>query len=516
MSAEVKADSANRKVRELLDMLAQKRLSIESTEPNIPTNRIVTLLAEKKFATATEDFNETLKSSLPVEKLEEAWNSTVELLGPFKRQIGLRMEKQAGVNAADANAVLVTCEFENGGVDVKIVYDSNDRVAGLSLIPTPPAVLDSYRQALAPEVKIQKRPYIEIDDPNTIGLVRVIEKLKTKLDNTTDTDIAQQEELRRLKNRFDDAMAASFEKEQVLLAEKEKYQQQVDDIKKDYNDLKVTLQQTSEQQVQTLMTQLEEEKDNRKKLNQQLLKTEAELAIAQGRMKRAQEKLDTLVPPPDVEVAAYKPDGKIILIDEATKVVHLNIGSDDHVYRGLTFQVYEKNTPIPRDGKGKAEIEVFNVGKNTSTARIVSSNLRNPVIAGDIIANLIWDSNKANVFAVAGEFDLNGDGEADYEGVDKIKALIRKWGGKVTDDISVDTDFLVLGATPTVQRKPTFEQTEADPMAMERYEASLKALASYKEMQARAEALSIPKFNLERFLYFIGYKTLSTGPGAFD
>jgi hypothetical protein len=56
---------------------------------------------------------------------------------------------------------------------------------------------------------------------------------------------------------------------------------------------------------------------------------------------------------------------------------------------------------------------------------------------------------------------------------------------------------------------------EVDPMAMEKYEASLKKLTSYKEIQERAQTLSIPVFNLERFLYFIGYKTLSARPDAF-
>jgi len=522
-SAEVKVDTTNRKVKDILELLAQQHLAIEpnvptneNVEPNAPTNELVELLANQQFSAVTEDFNETMKNALPPEKLEEVWKATIDQMGPFKRQIGLRTEKQA-----DYDVVSVTCEFEKGALDVKITYNGEKQVAGLFIVPTPAEVLESYRQTpeivtqQTPEIVTQQQPYIEIDDPNTVGIVRVIEKLKTKLDNTTNAALVLQEQLERLKNRFDDAMEATREKEQTLLAEKEKYQQQVNEIKKDYNDLKTMLQQTSDQQVRTLMAQLDEERDNRKKLSQQLLKTEAELTTAEERIKRAQEKLHALVPSPDSEIAAYKPDGKIILIDDAAKTVHLNIGSDDHVYRGLTFWVYEKNMPIPKDGKGKAEIEVFNVGKNISTARIISSNAKKPIIVGDIVANLIWDSDKTNVFVVAGEFDLNGDGKIDYEAADEIKALIEKWGGKVADEISIDTDFLVLGTTPTVLKKPTFEQMEVDPMAMEKYEASLKNLTSYKEIQARAQTLSIPVFNLERFLYFIGYKTLSARPDAF-
>jgi hypothetical protein len=509
-SAEVKVDNAERKVKELFDILAQKHIAVESNEPNIPANELVAKLADRQFAAAVEDFNEALKNELTPEKLEETWNAIIDpnQMGPFVKQLGSRLE-----NEADPNILLVTCEFEKGCLDAKIVYNAQKQVVGLFAVPTPAEVADSYRKP--PEIVKREQPYIEIDDPNTIGLVTVVEKLKTKLDNTSHIQLAFQKELERLKIRFDDAMFETKEKEKQLLAEKEKYKNQVTDVMNDYNDLKAMLQQNAEQQVQTLMAQLEEEKDNRKSLNQQLLKTEAELVIAQERMKRAQEKLNSLVPPPDSETAAYKPDGKIILTDESTKIVHISLGSDDHVYRGLTFSVYEKNTPIPKTGKGKAEIEVFNVSKNISSARITSSNPKNPIIVDDDIANLIWDSDRTNVFVVAGEFDLNGDGKIDYDGAEKIKALIKKWGGRATDEISIDTDYLVLGSTPVVLPKPTFEQMEIDPMAMEKYEKSLKGLDAYKEVQDRAKTLSIPVFNLERFLYFIGYKTMSSRPGAF-
>jgi len=109
------------------------------------------------------------------------------------------------------------------------------------------------------ELLAQEYPDMD-DDPNTAGLVRVMEKLKTKLDNTTNAELAAQKQLQQLQNRFDDAMAAGFEKEQALLREKEKYQQQVKDIAQDYNELKVLMEQTTEQQVQILVAQRDEER----------------------------------------------------------------------------------------------------------------------------------------------------------------------------------------------------------------------------------------------------------------
>ncbi len=349
----------------------------------------------------------------------------------------------------------------------------------------------------------------------TVGLVPITEKLTAKLNDTKQSELAIKAQHKQLQDKFDDAMAAGFEKEQALLAEKEKYQQQFKTIEENYSELKIMMEQTSEQQVQTLMTQLEEERTNRNKTNKELLKTQAELKIAQNRMRRSQEKLQTLVPPPDSEVAAYKHDGKVILIDRGSKTVHLNIGSRDHVYRGLTFSVYDKSAPIPKNGKGKAEIEVFDIGKNISIARIIKSDVRRPVILDDIIANLIWDSTKMNVFVVSGRFDLDGDSYSDYNAVEKITALIEKWGGRVSDDVSIDTDFLVLGLPPKTIKKPTFEQMEVDPMAMEKYERSLQKLERHKEAKKQAEILSIPVFNTERFLYFVGYKKQSGSAGAF-
>jgi hypothetical protein len=137
------------------------------------------------------------------------------------------------------------------------------------------------------------------------------------------------------------------------------------------------------------------------------------------------------------------------------------------------------------------------------------------MILDDIVANLIWDAEQVNTFVVAGDFDLNDDGNTDDDAVEKITALIQKWGGRAARNISVDTDFVILGKPPQVLRKPTFEQMEIDPMAMQKYERSLYNLEHYKETRDQAQTLSIPIFNAERFLYFIGYKTQATQPGAF-
>ncbi len=364
-------------------------------------------------------------------------------------------------------------------------------------------------------VRLAQERITENLDPNTTGLASVVRKLRATLDQGIQAEAALNKQLKELQQRFDDAMTATQEKEQTLLADKEKYHQEVMDITQKYEGLQRLMEQTADERARTLQNQLNQERASLRQLNDEMLKTKAELSMAQDRMKRTLDELEQIKPLPERDVPAYQPDGRVVLIDEAAGVVHLSIGTDSRVYRGLTFSVYDKNAPIPKDGRGKAEIEVFGLAKKISAARIVRSEARNPIAEDDIVANLIWDSGKKNGFVVAGEFDLDGDGTMDYDAVARISGLIQRWGGTVADSVSVDTDFVVLGQPPFVPKEPTFEELEVDPTARQKYQAAMEKLNHYKDIQSRAEALRIPIFKYERFLYFIGYKEQANKPGSF-
>jgi hypothetical protein len=505
-AAEVKVENVNREFTQTLDLLAGQQPDAKITKPKPPPNRFVELLADKKFAAAVESMDQNMKNALPADKLQQAWTATTTQMGAYKQQLGARSEKQAGYDT-----VLVTCDFEKGPLDIKVVYDTNRKVAGLFFVPTPPDVLKSYQPA--PEEAAPTGFTMANLDPNTTGLIRIVEKLKNALDDTTGLALALSDQLQQLNNRFDDAKAQAQETKQTLQADKDRLQQQVDKIKNDYEDLKALTKKTSDERTQTVMDQLDDLKTEHEQLKADLLQTDAKLAAAEERIAHLQKRIHAAAPPPDSNMPAYNADGRILWV--SNNIVHLNIGSDDHVYRGLTFSVYDKGMPIPKDGKGKAEVEVFDVRKNVSAARITRSERRRPIVVDDIFANLIWDSKKTNLFAVLGDFDVNNDGDIDYDGVDKIKTLIEKWGGRLADPISVDTDFLILGTPPKLLPKPTLEETVTDPTAMDRYEASVRELEHYNETLSQARTLRIPVFSIERFLHFIGYKAMAARVDAF-
>jgi hypothetical protein len=405
---------------------------------------------------------------------------------------------------------------------LKVTLDYIDQVIGLI---APGAAADTSAEVKVSEVTkkvkevltdiAKQNPELNDVDPNS-SLFQTGEKLNSALQSTRASEAAAKGQLEELQNKFADATKASMEKEQALLAEKEKFQQQFEKVRSGYDELKGLLEKKTDEQVKDLYGKLDQERTGREETNKQLLKSQAELQIAQDRIQKIlKESVWPIQPPPDTLVKAFEPDGKVILVDDQAKTVQINLGSNDHIYRGLTFAVYDRGQPIPRDGKGKAEIEVYNVGDSFSGARIVNSDKKNPIVVDDIIANLIWSSTKANTFVVAGDFDLNGDGVPDDDAGAKIRGLVEKWGGSVADVVTVNTDYVILGTPPAVPPKPTMQETEKYPNAMEKYERLLQQAAKYKDIQSQAQALSIPILNADRFLYFIGYKTQSGNPGAF-
>jgi len=451
------------------------------------TVAVIYYVKAEEYKTAEADLDREM-NNIATKRERDAWGTIVGTKLPNKTWLGTMVDYFDKTVSLVAGGVA-----EPTSAEVK-VNNSNTEVTN---------VLELAKQ------------HITIGDPNTTGLIQIVRGLKAELDKTINAKLETQKQLADLQTRFENADKANFEKEQTLLAEKDTLLLQLAEDKQRREELSALLEQTTGEQVKTLRDDLQQASDELNASNDDLLKTREQLKVAQDDLKSEKEKLSKIEPGPNREVLAYEPDGHIILIDDQAQVVHLNIGIDDHVYQGLTLTVYDRGTSIPEDGKGKAEIEVFDVAKTYSAARITQSELKKPILQGDIVANLIWDTDRTNVFVIAGDFDLDNDGMIDYNGADKIKTLIEKWGGKVDNAISIDTDFLVLGKQPQVLQKPTLNELDIDPRAMDVYNASLQRLNRYNGLRDQAQTLWIPVFTYERFLFFIGYKGHIGQAGAF-
>ena len=266
--------------------------------------------------------------------------------------------------------------------------------------------------------------------------------------------------------------------------------------------------------------------DQSGKYEQIIRQLESQITEAQGSAKTAQEENDTIKrqevefqmevknlrerlqqfqPSPETETAALEVDGFVILVNPRERIAYINLTNKDHIYRGLTFTVYDSFREIPKSGQGKGSLEVIEIMDTMSKCRIVDADATNPIQAKDIIANLIWSPEKEYLFCVVGEFDFDGDGQIDADGRQRIVTLIEGWGGRVTDTLPVETDFLVLGEAPAVPRQPMEDYGEGLTEEGVRYREALTRTEQYQGVREEAVALGVPTFNLNRFLYFIGY-----------
>ena len=92
----------------------------------------VTLLAEQQFEKALENFDDTMKTALPAEKLKEVWNALIAQFGPFEKQLDARSEK-----VLSYDVIYITCKFQKDFCDVKAVYNNQKQISGLFFVPTP-------------------------------------------------------------------------------------------------------------------------------------------------------------------------------------------------------------------------------------------------------------------------------------------------------------------------------------------------------------------------------------------
>lgn len=90
----------------------------------------VDLLAKDDFAGAVAQFDPTMKHAMPEAKMREAWRSLAKQAGSFRKAIGTRTMQQVGFDI-----VFVTCEFERAILDIKVVFNRENKISGLWFVP---------------------------------------------------------------------------------------------------------------------------------------------------------------------------------------------------------------------------------------------------------------------------------------------------------------------------------------------------------------------------------------------
>lgn len=317
------------------------------------------------------------------------------------------------------------------------------------------------------------------------GEISTIEAAKATLEN--DLDAAQRNARRQIQDMEATYGSAS--------AEVDEYRRAADD----YAGQVRTTREGYDRQLASIRNELEGTIDD---LNNQVRSLQDRLLTAEDALARRSGDSLRLLPEDEASIV----DARVIATNLGQDEVFLSIGRRDKVQVGLTFEVYSATTAI-RPGVngefplGKATVEVVRIGENSSTARVIRSQRGNPVIESDKAVNALYDPNKSYRFIVFGNFDSNRDGRYTPQEANQIISIVNEWGGGIDDEISGDTDFVVLGRRPIIPPEPRFDDP---PAKVTFYRTKVLEQRRYDELLQKAERLSIPVLNHNRLLTLTG------------
>ena len=92
---------------------------------------LVESLVRGDFEAVTREFDTETAAQLPPGRLKEAWDQTIELFGPFVKQLESRTERYWKYTT-----VIVTCEFAKSKLDIKVTFGRSGKISGLWILNT--------------------------------------------------------------------------------------------------------------------------------------------------------------------------------------------------------------------------------------------------------------------------------------------------------------------------------------------------------------------------------------------
>ena len=163
-----------------------------------------------------------------------------------------------------------------------------------------------------------------------------------------------------------------------------------------------------------------------------------------------------------------RPDGQIVKVSPQINSVFIDLGRADGLTFNRTFAIYDQTVTNFEKGQHKAMIEVTRVEEHQAEARVTDENPNNPILNGDFVLTATWDPGFRVPIALAGRFDLDGDG---FDDTDKLVQMIKRNGGDVvarhdaegnlTGKIDANTRYLVLGEAPEIGANANQEIVDA-------------------------------------------------------
>jgi NAD-dependent DNA ligase len=306
----------------------------------------------------------------------------------------------------------------------------------------------------------------ELDPSNLETMNEKIGELRGKLNTVTESDETLERVIRGLEAAYDDAVRSAADANA-------KYEEarQAEQSAEDETD---AVAEQKESEIASLREQLRAEQDRAARNQGQAQETidaqrdtitrlQDELATRSEEWKRDKNLLENRLLAMDARMQEINernrlirekdvPDGTIVDSDEKLGLVYVDLGLKHGLMRGTRFQVWTY-------GKGKVRIpkgwvEVREVKPDYAVAGIVETlDPYNPISSGDRVSNPYFDRDKKPEFVFLGVFP----GRYDHE---EASRLLREKGAIVADEVTANTDFLVMGEKPAGEAEPELEERD--------------------------------------------------------
>jgi len=349
---------------------------------------------------------------------------------------------------------------------------------------------------------VQLNDNIEFKDAQITQLQSAVSEANTSIEREKATIAAREQELIRQQANAEAAMQQAQDRARALEAD-------VASISQERNELSQTLTATMTDANASAQRQIDE-------LNAKLLVANNELGDAEEQYAqladdyRRLEAIRDVIVVPDVTTA----DGEVLSVFNNGGQMFIDRGRKQGVMLGLTFEIFDANEVIrlsnAGNARGKATIEVYELRDDTAACRVVRRSRGAQVIAGDVIANIVYDPTKEFTFYAFGNFDIENDGGP--SDINRIENLVTEWGGllaelQMDEDglpiLSPEIDFLILGKQPNFPDE--LDPDELDPEVIREWQVKVREFETYQSLLGDAKTLRIPILNQNRFLDLVGY-----------
>lgn len=104
--------------------------SNDAEDIRIIAQTLVEQMANGDFEAATSHFDATMRKALPESKFKEIWQQLTAQVGAYEKQLDTKQDELQGYRR-----VHVISQFEKADIDVLVVFDSQDEIAGLFFNP---------------------------------------------------------------------------------------------------------------------------------------------------------------------------------------------------------------------------------------------------------------------------------------------------------------------------------------------------------------------------------------------